>query len=147
MSIDEYFNYSFGHLPYRSIKFHHRNEKKLTQHVWATTNFTDMGPFTRETCWDVLPNNCKIDNGIYAVTSEEPCDYLENEMERYYPVKTADGANEKLYELYKRMASDHGRITFIGRCGTYQYLNMDQVINQSLLGAHNWIEKMSHNKA
>jgi UDP-galactopyranose mutase len=34
-------------------------------------------------------------------------------------------------------------MTFIGRCGTYQYLDMHQVINQSLMGARRWIYNLS----
>ena len=61
-------------------------------------------------------------------------------MERYYPVKTADGANEAIYGRYKALAAgDSGRVTFIGRCGTYRYLDMDQVINQSLMSADRWL--------
>jgi UDP-galactopyranose mutase len=60
-------------------------------------------------------------------------------MERYYPVKTADGRYQALYEKYKDLAAAEPKMEFIGRCGTYQYLDMDQVINQSLAGAERWL--------
>ncbi len=56
-------------------------------------------------------------------------------MERYYPVKTADGRYQALYEKYRELAAAEPHMEFIGRCSTYQYLDMDQVINQSLAGA------------
>ena len=55
-------------------------------------------------------------------------------------MKTANGLNEAIYLRYKELAeSDGSRLTFIGRCGTYRYLDMDQVINQSLMSAARWL--------
>ena len=73
------------------------------------------------------------------MTKEEPCDYKNNDFERYYPVKTADGRYQALYEKYRVLAEREPNMIFIGRCGTYQYLDMDQVINQSLAGAQRWL--------
>ena len=73
------------------------------------------------------------------MTVEEPCDPRDNAMERYYPVKTSDGSSAALYERYRALAARETGITFIGRCGTYQYLDMHQVINQSLAGARRWL--------
>ena len=140
MPIDEYFDYSLGELPYRSIRFHSRTEPAGNAEDWSVTNFTDTGPYTRETTWDALPCHRITDTGRKTVTKEEPCDYRDNAMERYYPVKTADGRFQAVYEGYKQLAEAETKISFIGRCGTYQYLDMDQVISQSLAGAERWIE-------
>ena len=139
MPIDEYFECQFGELPYRSIKFHHSSQSARARQAWATTNYTDHGPLTRGTHWHLLPHHLVKDTGKYTYTEEEPCDYRENSMERYYPVKTADGRFDSIYQLYKARAVENTKITFIGRCGTYQYLDMHQVINQSLMGAEAWI--------
>ena len=149
LAIDEFYGFTEGALPYRSIRFHHRSEPlPTTSGVWAdhdgpnfsVVNFTDEGPFTRETAWHRLPHHVHERTGRATITREEPCDYRDNDFERYYPVKTADGANEATYARYRKLAeADSGRITFIGRCGTYRYLDMDQVINQSLLGAERWL--------
>lgn len=77
------------------------------------------------------------------MTLEEPCDYRENDFERYYPVKTSDRRFDAVYRRYKAAAEAEGQVTFIGRCGTYQYLDMHQVINQSLAGARAWVEQPS----
>ena len=74
-----------------------------------------------------------------TITLEEPCADIDNDMERYYPVKTSDGAPEALYRRYLELAKSEPKMQFIGRCGTYRYLDMDQVINQSLQGAKAWI--------
>lgn len=141
MPIDDYYNFSLGELPYRSIKFHHRTSDQKLHQNWATTNFTDEGLITRETCWHLLPGHLIRDTGQYTYTSEEPCDYRDNQLERYYPVKTADGRYEKLYASYKELSRRNFKVSFIGRCGTYQYLDMHQVINQSLAGAKHWLNE------
>jgi UDP-galactopyranose mutase len=81
------------------------------------------------------------ETGRKTITLEEPCDYLENNLERYYPVKVSNDGLAKLYEKYKAIADAEANLRFIGRCGTYQYLDMDQVINQSLQGAQAWIAR------
>jgi UDP-galactopyranose mutase len=143
MPIDEYFGFEYGELPYRSIRFHHRSDARKVDHDWATTNFTDEGPLTRETHWGLIPNHLITDTGRYTCTAEEPCDYRDNANERYYPLKTADGRYDKIYARYKARAEANARMTFIGRCGTYQYLDMHQVINQSLMGAEAWLARRS----
>ncbi len=62
-------------------------------------------------------------------------------MERYYPIRTADHRYQSLYLSYRQLAAAQAdRIDFIGRCGTYQYLDMDQVINQSLANVRRHLE-------
>jgi UDP-galactopyranose mutase len=139
MAIDEYFDFALGELPYRSLRFHHRSASAWPSEDCAVYNYTDVGPYTREAWWHCLPNHLHHETNRRGVTVEEPCDYRENGRERYYPVKTADGRYGALYRQYKRLAATLPRITFIGRCGTYQYLDMDQVISQSLTGARRWL--------
>jgi UDP-galactopyranose mutase len=140
MAIDAYFKEELGPLPYRSIRFHHETRENSGEREWSVTNFTDEGPITRETEWHRLPNHAPEDLRYILVTREEPCDYRDNNLERYYPVKTADGRYFERYKRYRDLAEARANINFIGRCGTYQYLNMDQVINQSLTGARKWLE-------
>lgn len=137
-AIDEYFDYRYGELPYRSIKFSHLIDEAGPSQ-WAITNFTDDGPFTRETHWADFPEHAQDKSPHSTMTREAPCDYKDNDYERYYPVKTPDDRYGQIYARYKALADEEQRITFIGRCGTYQYLDMHQVINQSLLGARRWI--------
>ncbi len=107
MAIDEYFEFAFGPLPYRSIRFHHRTEPVAAGGGRATViNFSDDQPFTRETHWDRLPCHRVRDTGVTTVTPEEPCDYAANGYERYYPVKTSD---DRYGTIYQKRQSD-------GRC-------------------------------
>jgi UDP-galactopyranose mutase len=140
--IDEYYGYCFGELPYRSIRFDHHTRKKVRAMGWACTNFTDDGPCTRETAWHALPLH-DGDGELGTYTRETPCDYRDNEFERYYPVRTSDGRFQAAYEKYRELTAGNGQLQFIGRCGTYQYLDMHQVINSSLQGAERWLRAQS----
>lgn len=135
MAIDEWFGFELGELPYRSIRFHSETRpREAAGPRTSVINYTHSEPVTRETHWHILPEHLVRDLGRVTVTIEEPCDYRDNAMERYYPVKTADGRYQAKYEQYRALAERLPNMTFIGRCGTYQYLDMDQVINQSLAG-------------
>ena len=74
-----------------------------------------------------------------TITCEEPCDYVDNNMERYYPVKDIDGENRKRYEKYKEMIGSS--MTFIGRCGQYVYVDMHQAVNSSMQVAEKFIKE------
>ncbi len=144
MPIDVFFDNAFGPLPYRSIRFHSRSEPIGYGAGYASvTNFTDTGPFTRETDWSRLPGHLVVETGAKTVTLEEPCDYADNAYERYYPVKTSDGRYDAIYGRYRDLAAQTGTCHFIGRCGTYTYLDMHQVINQSRIGAQRWLAQVS----
>ncbi len=140
MAIDEYFDGALGPLPYRSLRFHHRSEPRgYALGDTAQVNFTDDGIYTRQSDWSRLPGHVVTDGPVKTVTLEEPCADFENAMERYYPVKTSDGAPEALYRRYQDLARAETTMQFIGRCGTYRYLDMDQVINQSLQNVRAWL--------
>lgn len=140
MAIDEFFDGALGPLPYRSIRFHHRAEPKDYQlGDTMQVNFTDPGPYTRQDDWSRLPGHIVHPGATKTVTLEEPCADVDNGMERYYPIKTSDGAPEALYRRYQELARSEPKVQFIGRCGTYRYLDMDQVISQSLQGVRAWL--------
>ena len=136
MSIDEYSDYCFGILPYRSIKFHHSSVPVPRLFPVATVNFTHEEPFTRVTEWKHLPGHGK-NLAWTSITVEEPCDFKDNNYERYYPVKDLEGVNRLLFQAYQEITPLH--MTFIGRCGLYSYLDMHQAINSSLAIAHQFL--------
>ena len=141
MPIDEFFGFKLGELPYRSIRFHSVQRTATPSPGWAITNYTDASPFTRETSWGDLPAHRLKSGEMKTVTIEEPCDYRDNDHERYYPIKTADDRYAILYDSYKKLSEAEPHMRFIGRCGTYQYLDMHQVINQSLVGVGEFLRK------
>jgi UDP-galactopyranose mutase len=138
MPIDVYYDSEYGQLPYRSIKFKHINLpiKKLLP--VATVNFTDDGPVTRMTEWKNIVGHDNNQN-VTTITFETPCDYSENFYERYYPVKDISGENRARYEQYASIKND--KVTFIGRCGKYVYIDMDQSVNMSLMLAAKFLAK------
>ena len=138
MPIDVFFERRLGELPYRSIRFHRAVVPRRDASPHSVVNYTDAGRFTRETWWHNIPDH--DGGGTHVVrTIEEPCDYRDNAMERYYPVKTEDGRYDALYRRYAELAATEPKVSFIGRCGTYQYLDMHQVVNQSLAGVRRWL--------
>jgi UDP-galactopyranose mutase len=141
MAIDEWFGFTLGELPYRSLRFEHRTTADWDDAPWAQRNYTDGSRFTRETWWHCLPGHQMAETGRRTVTIEAPCDYRDNGGERYYPVRTPDQRYQALYAEYRKLAESLPDMAFIGRCGTYQYLDMDQVINQSLAGARRWLAR------
>ncbi len=137
--IDEYYGCDLGPLPWRSIKMHVYDVPAVKLLDAPVINFTHTGPFTRVTEWKQLPNHG--DNPCWTtLTAEEPCDYRENDMERYYPVKTSHSPcpNRELYKRYKARAVSEG-VHFIGRCGNYAYLDMHQSISSSLAAVRRFL--------
>jgi len=130
MPIDEYYNFEFGPLPYRSIKFTDIHFPVPYLFPSSVINFTHTGPQTRVTEWKHFPNHGK-NECMTTLTYETPCDYRENNLERYYPVKDISGNNRELYSKYKNIPNK--KVTFIGRLGLYAYLDMDQCINSALI--------------
>jgi UDP-galactopyranose mutase len=139
MPIDEYFDYRFGELPYRSIKFHHINLPMAQVLPVPTVNFTNDGPYTRITEWKNYPNHGQSEY-FTTLTYEEPCDYCDNNMERYYPVKDVDGINRAKYNQYRELQM--GNMTFIGRCGLYVYVDMHQAISSAMATARNFLKEV-----
>ena len=139
-SIDEWFGYALGPLPYRSIRFHHRTEPaRASFGPTVQVNLVEHPTFTRHCDWSLLPGHVVRATGSKTVTHDEPCDVRDNGHERYYPVPDGSGENAALYRRYVALAAAERDVAFVGRCGTYRYLDMDQVVGQSLESAHAWL--------
>ena len=119
--IDEYFNFKFGNLPYRSIIFEQRLEKGNDQEV-PVINFTDNSIYTRKTQWNLLPNSYNFKGQFKTITYEKPCSMEINPGEYYYPVNTND--SKKIFLNYENLAKQDNSVTFIGRTGLFKYIDM-----------------------
>ena len=139
MPIDMYFNYDYGELPYRSIKFHNIVLQQPKVLPTATVNFTHDGPYTRVTEWKNITAHGENDYTT-VLTYEEPCDYKDNDYERYYPVKDIEGTNRETYKKYKERVNED-KMTFIGRCGMYVYVDMHQAISSALATARRFLDR------
>lgn len=122
--IDEFFDYRYGKLPYRSLRFEHETlEQEWLQPV-AVVNYPDESvPFTRITEYKHLTGQT---HERTSITREYPC----AEGDPYYPVPRPD--NQALYKRYEALAQAESGVTFVGRLATYRYYNMDQIVGQAL---------------
>ena len=136
--IDGYYDYCFGSLPYRSIRF--KQVEVENDQPAVTVNYTHGKKYTRTTQWDLIPNSMRRKDGRHTTTIEEPCSAVENNRECYYPIRNEESLN--LYQRYVEKAEADG-LTFIGRLGTFRYLDMIPVVNQTLSTVNSWIEEVS----
>jgi UDP-galactopyranose mutase len=122
--IDEYFDYCYGKLPYRSLRFDHKTlDKEWSQEV-AVVNYPDeKTPYTRITEYKHLTGQSAPKTSI---SYEYPC----GEGDYYYPIPRPE--NQALYRRYEELARTTPGVLFAGRLGTYRYYNMDQVVGQAL---------------
>ena len=141
--IDEFFDYEFGQLPYRSILFENRLEKgnDLDSPV---VNFTDSSPYTRKTQWNLFPNSPNIKGDLKTITYEKPCSIDLNPGEYYYPVQTKD--SKRIFSLYEALSKNQSSITFIGRTGLFKYIDMIPAVEIHLRIAKNFVKKFQNFK-
>ncbi len=124
--IDEYFGHALGRLPYRSLRFEFRHDPLAADPVQpvGTINYPSLDvPYTRTTEFRHLTGQRR--QGTTFCT-EHP----QAEGDPFYPVPTEE--SRALYQRYRELAEGVRRTTFVGRLGTYSYLNMDQSVRQAL---------------
>ncbi|MDT7849689.1 UDP-galactopyranose mutase [Methylophilus sp. VKM B-3414] len=122
--IDEYFDYCFGKLPYRSLKFRHVTLDQPQFQSVAVVNYPDEAiEHTRITEYKYLTGQIHHKT---ALTYEIP----QAEGDPYYPIPRPQ--NAELYKQYQALADATPDVTFVGRLATYKYYNMDQVVGQAL---------------
>lgn len=121
--IDAYFNHCFGRLPYRSLRFVHKTRDVEWAQPVAVVNYPQTEDFTRITEYKHLTGQ------IHPKTSLS-YEYPSAEGDPYYPIPRPE--NQDLYRRYRDLATTEDGVWFVGRLGSYQYLNMDQVVGQAL---------------
>jgi UDP-galactopyranose mutase len=135
--VDEYFDFQFGKLPYRSLEFKHDtlNEE---QHLAApVVNFPNEHHYTRITEFKALTGQKHPKTAIVY-------EYPQAEGDPYYPVPMPE--NAELYAKYKKLADETVGVHFVGRLATYKYYNMDQVVAQALTLYKKLTDKEEANK-
>ena len=126
--IDQFFDYQFGELEYRSVRFESETFENDNEQGNAVINYTDAEtPFTRVMEWRHFDK--KADDGFTILTKEYPQDW-DRSKEAYYPVN--DAKNSDLFKKYKSEANKVDNVIFGGRLGNYQYYDMDQVFGAAL---------------
>lgn len=127
--IDAYFNFCYGPLEYRSLRFETEVLDIDNYQGTAGMNFTDADtPYTR-----IVEHKHfhfgKGNPGKTVITREYPTEWKVGE-EPYYPIN--NDRNHALYERYRAKAEQEKRVIFAGRLGQYRYFDMDQVIESVL---------------
>jgi UDP-galactopyranose mutase len=122
--VDEYFDFCYGKLPYRSLKFKHETLDVPQLQPVAVVNYPNDHAYTRITEYKHLTG--QTGNDKTSITYEFPC----WDGDPYYPVPRPE--NAELYQKYKTLADALPNVHFVGRLATYRYYNMDQVVAQAL---------------
>jgi UDP-galactopyranose mutase len=121
--IDEYFQFCFGKLPYRSLRFEHVTLDKAWHQSVAVVNYPMTEDYTRITEYKHLTGQ---EHARTSLTYEYPS----AEGDPYYPIPRAENAER--YRQYEALARQTPDVWFVGRLATYKYYNMDQVVGQAL---------------
>jgi UDP-galactopyranose mutase len=122
--IDEYFDFRFGKLPYRSLRFEHKILDQAEFQPVSVVNYPDpQVPYTRITEYKKLTGQ---EHHKTSITYEYPS----AEGDPYYPIPRAE--NQELFKKYEALADAQKNVSFVGRLATYRYYNMDQVVGQAL---------------
>jgi len=121
--VDEFFDYRYGKLPYRSLKFEFQTVNQEWVQPVAVLNYPNEHLYTRVTEFKHL-------TGQEHPKSSLVYEYPMAEGDPYYPVPRPE--NNELYKKYQALAEERSDVHFVGRLATYKYYNMDQVVAQAL---------------
>jgi UDP-galactopyranose mutase len=121
--VDEYFDYRFGPLPYRSLEFRHRTLDRERFQPVAVVNYPNEHDYTRVTEFKHLTGQSHPRTSVVY-------EYPQAAGDPYYPIPRPE--NAELYKRYQALADVTSRVHFVGRLATYRYYNMDQVVAQAL---------------
>ena len=125
--IDEFYNYEFGTLEYRSLRFEHEILDEENHQGNAVVNYTEYEvPYTR------IIEHKHFEYGTQpktVITREYPAKWSKGD-EPYYPINNE--RNNNMYAKYKELADKETNVIFGGRLAQYKYYDMHHVIEQAL---------------
>jgi UDP-galactopyranose mutase len=135
-SIDEYFDYQFGNLEYRSLHF--ETIRKFVpdyQGAFGIRYLDAETPYTRSVEYKHLTGGPK---NITMVVREYPLEWKEG-AERFYPINNEQ--NNAMFSRYKRLADKETNVIFGGRLAEYRYWDMHQIIASAMKAAEKELER------
>ena len=125
--IDEYYDYCFGQLEYRSLRFEEETLDKPNFQGNAVINYNEYEiPYTRI----IEHKHFEASNSTKTIITREYPATWKKGLEPYYPINNK--VNDELYKLYQEKAEKQDKVVFGGRLGMYKYFNMDLVIKAAL---------------
>ena len=134
--VDEYFDYQFGKLPYRSLRFQFETHDTEIYQSAPVINYPNDFAYTRVTEFKYLTGQ-KHDKTTIVY------EYSQADGDPYYPIPR--GENAEIYKQYHELANAESDVYFCGRLATYKYYNMDQVVAQALTLFNKIAEKEKSN--
>ncbi|MDD6447260.1 UDP-galactopyranose mutase [Oscillospiraceae bacterium LCP25S3_E3] len=131
--IDQYYNYTYGELEYRSLRFETEDLPDVSNYQGnAVVNYTEYEvPYTRIIEHKHFEFGCQGGNETNhtVITREYPAKWQKGD-EPYYPMN--DSKNNELFAKYKALAGKEENVIFGGRLGMYKYFDMHNVIAEAL---------------
>ena len=122
--IDDFFDYAYGKLPYRSIRFEFENHDSEYYQKCAQVNYVEKSvKYTR-----VVEH--KFLSGQMAAKTTISREYPQFNGEPFYPILTEE--NRSIFKRYELETAKQKNVVFCGRLAEYQYYNMDQVVANTL---------------
>lgn len=132
--IDEYYDFCYGHLEYRTVRFETEVLDCDNYQGNAVVNYTDREvPYTRI----IEHKHFEFGKQEKTIISKEYSTEWEPGMEPYYPVNNE--RNNELFEKYKALADKEENVIFGGRLGNYKYYDMDKVIIAALEAVEKYV--------
>jgi UDP-galactopyranose mutase len=129
--IDRYYNYCYGELEYRTLRFENEYHNVNDYQGTALINYTDVNvPYTRIIEHKHFMLNKSIHQENHTIITKEYPKIFEKEDIPYYPIP--DSKNNKLYNMYLLKSKGNSNLSFGGRIGEYKYYDMHQVIASAL---------------
>ena len=135
--IDKFYNYQFGELEYRSLRFETRVEEVENYQGNAVVNYTESQvPYTRIIEHKHFEFGASLGKEVEGetknktiITKEYPDKWVQGK-EPYYPIN--NNRNNDIYEKYRKLAEVESKVIFGGRLGEYKYYDMHRVIERAL---------------
>lgn len=121
--VDDFFDYRYGKLPYRSLEFKHETKDTEQYQTAPVVNYPNEQAYTRITEFKYLTGQQHKKTSIVY-------EFPKGEGDPYYPVPRKENAD--IYAKYKALADATPDVHFVGRLATYKYYNMDQIVAQAL---------------
>ena len=125
--IDYFFDYKYGKLPYRSLRFEFETLDMDKYQDAAVVNYSGSEPFTRLTEFKHF-GEYKMPKT--TILKEYPEDYISGKNVPCYSIPKNE--NFKMYRQYQAEADKLDRVVFVGRLAEYKYYNMDEVVERAL---------------
>ncbi len=134
--IDEFFDFCYGHLQYRSVRFETEVLDCENYQGNAVVNYTEREiPYTRI----IEHKHFEFQGGEKTIISKEFSEEWKPGVEPYYPINNDE--NNALFTKYQELASKRKDIIFGGRLGMYRYYDMDKVIEEALECVHRELQQ------